>query len=404
MEVFMARQPIFTAEKKIFGYELLFRNGLENIFPGIDGDSATSNLLSNIFFPFDLNEILGGKPGLINFTKKLILQNIPLLLPKEHFIIEVLENIEPGKDVISALTLFKEKGLTIALDDFVYHEKFHPMMELSTIIKFDIKETPLNTLVDIVEQIRSEYDVTMLAEKIETYGEFELAKEMDFTLFQGYFFARPEMLSTKGIASSQITKIELINEVERQELKIDKIVELIKNDAAISFKLLRFMNSAYFARLTPIDTVKEAITYIGTDELRKFIKIVVILDLNSAKPNELVRTCVIRAKMCEKFGGFFNLEFKKDELFTIGLFSLMDAMLDCKMEDILKHINLSDKMQKALLGENKDFNKVLQIIISIDQGDWNNTFFDYISGKAIESKLPDLYLEAVKMANALFTK
>ncbi|MDA3917937.1 MAG: HDOD domain-containing protein [Deltaproteobacteria bacterium] len=401
MEVFMARHPIFTVEKKVFGYELLFRNGIENAFPGIDGNVATSTLLSKIFSPFDFNAILDGKQGLINFTKELILQKIPLLLPKEHFIVEVLENIEPDKDIISALSLFKEKGFAIALDDFVYHKKFHPMMELSTIIKFDIKETSLNNLVDIVEQIKSKYNnLTLLAEKIETYDEFELAKEMDFTLFQGYFFSKPEMLSTKSIASSQITKLELINEMGREELNIEKTEELIKNDAAISFKLLRFINSAYFTRINPIDTVKEAITFIGIDELRKFIKIIVISDLNSGKPNELVRTCLIRANMCEKFGRIFKTDLTEDELFTLGLFSLMDVMLDCKMEDILEYINFSDKMKAALLENNKEFNKILNIVISIDQGNWDNNFFTYISGKPIESKLPDIYLGSVKMANS----
>ena len=182
---------------------------------------------------------------------------------------------------------------------------------------------------------------------------------------------------------------------------MEKIQKLIKNDAAISFKLLKFINSAYFARLTPIDTIKEAITYIGTEELRKFIKIVVLSDLNTDKPNELVRNSVIRAQMCERLGEIFNTDLKKDELFTLGLFSLMDAMLDCTMEDILEHINFSDKMQKALLGEDKEFNKILKIVISIDHGEWDNNFFSYISGKSIESKLPDLYLDSVKMANSL---
>ncbi len=401
MKVFMARQPILTADKNIFGYELLFRNGLENAFPGIDGNVATSNLLSNIFFPFDFNEILGGKHGLINFTKKMILQHIPLLLPKEHFIIEVLEDIEPEENVLSALSLLKERGFSIALDDFIYHKRFHPMMELSSIIKFDIKETPLNALRNIVQQIKADYDITILAEKIETHGEFELAKEIGFTLFQGYFFSKPEMLSSKGIVSSQITKLELINELGKSELNIAKTEEFIKNDAAIAFKLLRFINSAYFARRIPIDTIKDAITFIGTEELRRFINIVVISDLNTDKPNELVRISIIRAKMCERLGGIFNMDLKKDELFTLGLFSLMDAMLDCKMADILKHINFSDKMQEALLGRNRDFNKVLKIVISIDQGDWENNFFPYISGKSIEAKLPDLYLDSVKMANSL---
>jgi len=284
----MARQPVFTAEKQIFGYELLFRDGIENVFPGIDGDVATSNLLSNIFFPFDFNEILGGKPGLVNFPKNLILQNIPLLFPKDHFIIEVLENIEPDNDVISALSLFKEKGLTIALDDFVYHKKFHSIIELSEIIKFDIRMSPLNTLESIIEQIKSKYTITLLAEKIEAYDEFEMAKKMGFDLFQGYFFAKPEMLSTKGIASNKMTKLELINEVRKTEFNLYYIEKLIKNDAAIAFKLLKFINSSLFYRLNPIDTIKEAMTFIGTDELRKFINIVAISDLNTDKPNEFI--------------------------------------------------------------------------------------------------------------------
>lgn len=400
MEVFMARQPVFNLDKTVFGYELLFRNGFENAFPGVDGDSATSSLMSNIFFPFDLDAVLGGKQGLINFTEKLILQKIPLLLPKGNFIIEVLEDIEPSDEVIHSLTQFKEQGFTIALDDFVYHKKFHPMMQLCRIIKFDLKETPLNTLFDIVEYIKENYAIKLLAEKIETHEEYELARKMEFELFQGYFFSRPEMMSTKGIASSQITKLGLIKEFSRSDIDIEKAETLIKNDAAISFKLLKFINSAYFARLNPIDTIKDAITYIGTEELKKFIKIVVMSDLNNEKPNELIRISITRARMCEQLGRVLKTGFSGEELFTLGLFSLMNVLLNCKMEDILIHINFSDRMKDALLGKNSNFNKILNIVISIIEGEWENDFFKAIAGKSIETYLPNIYLESVNMANA----
>ena len=271
MEVFLARQPIFTPKKKLFGYELLFRLGLENAFPDIDGDIATSKVLENTFFSFELKEVLGNKPGLINFTKKLILQQTPLLFPPQHIIIEVLENIEPDKEVIAALELFKKKGFNIALDDFIYHEKYIPMMEVSKIIKFDLIATPLESLTDIVQDIQSNYDITLLAEKVETYEEFELAKKMGFSLFQGYFFSKPEILSTKDISPSHITKLKLINEVGKKDFDLIKIEELIKNDVSVSFKLLKFLNAAYFNRPTPIITIKDAITYLGTVELKKFI-------------------------------------------------------------------------------------------------------------------------------------
>jgi EAL and modified HD-GYP domain-containing signal transduction protein len=401
MEIFVARQPIFTKQKKIFGYELLFRNGLENAFPDIDGDIASSKTLSNIFFSFEIKEILGNKPGLINFTKNLILQKIPLLFSPQHLIIEVLEDIEPDKEIIAALEQIKKRGFIIALDDFIYHEKFRPIMELCKIIKFDLIATPLESLIDFVKDIQS-WDITLLAEKVETYEEFQQAKEMGFKLFQGYFFSKPEVLSKTEIPTSQITKLKLINEVGKKEFDLKKIERLIKKDVSVSYKLLKFINSAYFKRANPINTLKDAITFLGIDELKKFVNIVVISDFCETKPNELIRQSVIRARMCERCGTILKSKFLPEELFTLGLFSFMDALLDRKMEEILEHIIFSKKMRNALLGKDKEFNRISNIIISFEKGDWKNNIFNLISGAQIEAQLPEFYYDSVKMANSFF--
>lgn len=402
MDVFVARQPVFTKARKLFGYELLFRSGLENVFPDVDGDTATSNLLSNFYFPFEFDEILNNKLGLVNFTKKLLIQKIPLFLPKEKFIIEVLEDIEPEDDILSALALLKKKGYTIALDDFVYHPKFDPMVELSKIIKFDVQATPLNSLIPILPIIKSKYPVTFLAEKIETYQEFETAKKMGFTLFQGYFFSRPEMVSTKGLSPNLITKLQLVSQIGLGELDFKKIETFIKNDAAVSFKLLKHINSAYFNRLRPVDTIKDAIAYLGEDELRKFINVVVVSDIGAKKPNELLRISIIRASMCEKFSTVFKTKFTTEELFTLGIFSLMDALLDCEMKDILDQIAFSTKMKAALIGDDREFNRMLAIIVGFEKGNWGNAIFKAIAGSALEEKLPKLYFDSLKMSNAFY--
>jgi EAL and modified HD-GYP domain-containing signal transduction protein len=402
MEIFVARQPIFTTHKKIFGYELLFRNGLENVFPGIDGDIATSNVLSSTFFSFEIKEILGNKPGLINFTRELILQKSPLLFPRQHIIVEVLEDIEPDQEILAALEQIIKKGFNIALDDFVYHEKFRPMMELCKIIKFDLIATPLEILIDIVKDIQSNWDITLLAEKVETYEEFQKAKEMGFTLFQGYFFSKPEVLSKKDISVNKIAKLKLINEVGKKDLNLGKIESLIKKDVSVSYKLLKFINSAYFKRPNPINTLKDAITFLGIDELRKFINVVVVSDFCDTKPNELIRQSVIRARMCELCGSIIKTKFSTEELFTLGLFAFMDALLDRKMENILKHITFSEKIKNALLGNDRGFNKISNIAISFEKGDWKNNFFDIMSGTKIEAKLPMFYFDSVKMANSFF--
>lgn len=403
MDVFVARQPIFTTKKSIFGYELLFRQGLENVFPDIDGDAATSSVLSNTFFSFELNEILCGRPGLINFTRDLILQKTPLLFPQRHIIIEVLENIEPDDDIISVLTVFKKKGYNIALDDFIYHEKFIPMMKLCRIIKFDLLATPLESLTDIVADIRSNYEITLLAEKVETYQEFEIAKEMGFSLFQGYFFSKPEVLTKKEISSNQMTKLNLINEAGRAHPDMEKIASLIRKDVSISFKLLKFINSAYFKRTTPVNTIRDAVTFLGEDELKRFIHVVAVSDLNPDKPNELIRSSIVRARLCELCGSLLKSHFTTDELFTLGLFSSMDAMLDRAMPDILENIRFSDTLKQALLGQDKGFNKILKVVTCFEHGDWKNNLFAVLAGTRIEEKLPQFYFDALKMADAFLS-
>jgi len=395
MEIFVARQPIFTARKTLFGYELLFRQGFENIFPDIDGDTATSSILSNTFFSFEINEITGNRPALINFTKKLILQKTPLLFPPRRIIIEVLENIEPEPKIVAALDEFKSNGFTIALDDFIYHKKFRPMMKLCKIIKFDIIATPLETLENTIKEISTNYNIMLLAEKVETYEEFQLAKQMGFTLFQGYFFAKPEIISKKDIPAVQITRLKLISETGRRDPDLKKIENLIKKDVSVSFKLLKFINSAYFKRPTPINTIKDAITYLGIDELKKFINVIAISELNKGKPNELVRSAVIRARMCEQCADLFTTDFTGEELFTLGLFSVIDAMLDNEMEIILRNIAFSPKIKNALMGRDKNFKKILDIVINFEQGRWDNAFYALMSNTPAEKKLLEFYFDAV---------
>lgn len=404
MDVYVARQPVFNTRKKIFGYELLFRNGFKNAFPDINGDIATSNVLSNTFFSFELKEILGNTPGLINFTKDLILQKTPLLFPPKHIIIEVLENIEPDREILEALKEFKKKGFTIALDDFVYHEKFRSMMELCKIIKFDLIATPLESLAGIIKDIQKNFNITLLAEKVETYEVFEQAKKMGFHLFQGYFFSKPEILSKKEIAPSQIALLKLINEVGQADFDFKHIEDIVRKDVSVSFKLLKFLNSAYFRRPSPVNTIKDALTYLGVNEIRKFIHIVAVSDLGQDKPAELIRSSVIRARMCELCGTVLKTHFSTEELFTLGLFSFMDALLDQPMEDILKTTSFSRKIKTALLQQDKEFTKILNIIISFEQGNWTDKFFTVMSNSPIEKKLPGFYLDAVRMVNSFFNR
>lgn len=178
--------------------------------------------------------------------------------------------------------------------------------------------------------------------------------------------------------------------------------DLIRKDVSLSFKLLKFINSAYFKRPTPINTIKDAITYLGVDELKKFINIATVSDLNADKPNELVRSAMIRARMCELCGTYLKTSFSTEELFTLGLFSHMDAMLDLPMEKILETISLSDKIKAALNRKDTEFKEIIHLVSGFERGDWLKSLDTILSGFPIEDKLPEFYLDAIRMVNAFF--
>ncbi|MDD3816005.1 MAG: EAL domain-containing protein, partial [Desulfocapsaceae bacterium] len=184
MDVFVARQPIFNRHRKIFAYELLFRTGMSNAFPGVDGDEATSSLLSSSFFTVGIEQIASGHKAFVNFTEDMLVRGVPSMFPKDSVVVEVLEDVQPTEEVIGACRELVAKGYTLALDDFVYADNLIPLIENAKIIKVDFRFTPIEQIKEMVETLKN-YSCKLLAEKIETYEEFTLASSMGFVYFQG---------------------------------------------------------------------------------------------------------------------------------------------------------------------------------------------------------------------------
>ncbi len=241
MDVFVARQPIFDTHKKLYAYELLFRTGMTNAFPDMDGETATSSLLSSSFFTVGIEQISGGHRTFINFTEDLLLKGAPTMLPAGNVVVEVLEDVHPTEEVIDSCKSLVAKGYDLALDDFVFTDEWLPLVKIAKVIKIDFRLTPIEEIEKIVAIIK-QYKCKLLAEKIETYDEFQQALDMGFVYFQGYFFAKPEILKNKDIPSSQLTLLQLITEVNRTEFDVTTLERLINQDVSVSFKLLKYLN------------------------------------------------------------------------------------------------------------------------------------------------------------------
>ena len=399
MEVYVARQPIFNKNKKLFGYELLFREGLSNAFPDIDGDTATSKLLSNSFFSIGMNQLTSGKTAFINFPQSLLLNKIPMMFPSEKMTVEILEDVDPNERVIRACADIAAAGYSLALDDFVFKSDLQPLIELADIIKIDFMLTPIDEIKKMVNRFKGNH-IKLLAEKIETYENFEEALSMGFMYFQGYFFSKPEIISGKEIAPSKIILLQIVGEANRENCSFEKLEILMDKDVSISYKLLRYINSAFFERACEIATIKHAIVLLGETEIKRFISMVATAELASDKPEALVRTSITRARFCELLGLHSQNGVDISELFLTGLFSLIDAMLDNKMENIMQTLPLSKNIKQALLEEKGDLADYLKLVSSYESANWE-TFSSIISKINVsEKKIPEIYQDAVKWADS----
>jgi c-di-GMP-related signal transduction protein len=396
MDVFVARQPIFRENKQVFAYELLFRSGMANAFPGIDGGAATSSLLSSSFFTVGIEHISGGKVVFINFTEELLLRGTPTLFPESQVVVEILEDVHPTSEVIAACQALYRKGYILALDDFVFHANLQPLIDIAQIIKIDFRLTPLAEIAAMLSQLQGS-KCEFLAEKVETHEEFMAAKALGFRYFQGYFFAKPEILKNKEISPSQLTIMQLIYEVNRAESQLKKLEELINQDVSLSYKLINYLNSAYFGRLQPVSSIRQAIAYLGDRGIRMFVSLMVASRLVDNKPDELLRTSAIRAKFLEQLAS--ELAMDSGELFMLGLFSLLDAMLDNSMEYLVGQLPLTAEVSDALVKRTGRLAPYLRLAEYFETCNWGAVDSQLAVLNISSAKLQDFYINAVRLAD-----
>ncbi len=399
MDIYVARQPIFDKNRKVFAYELLFRHSMENYMPKVDGDSATSSVLSSSFLNLGLESLSGGRNVFINFTKNLILNLIPLMFPAKDTIVEILETIEPTPDVIEACKTLKKKGYTLALDDYVFDSVHNAFLEVADIVKVDFMGVSLDEIRNKVSGLPSR--IRLLAEKIETWEEFRAAIDMGFTLFQGYFFCKPEVVKGREVPATSMALLGIMKEVNNRDLDFEKVTDKISKDVAISYKLLRYINSAFFKRVNEITSIKNALVYLGQDELRRFMSVILMSNLAGSTTPELAIASCIRARFCERLGDYGKKTQAHQELFTFGLFSLIDAILDQPMEKIMENLPLSDTIRDALVNQKGLLSDYLKLVVAFEKGEWKRLDSQARSIGVEAEMLPVLYTESVAWADAL---
>jgi EAL and modified HD-GYP domain-containing signal transduction protein len=404
VDVFVARQPIFDREQRVFGYELLFRSCLNNAYDGTEGTQATAQVITTSFFSLGVGRILGGKRAFINFNRDLLVGECASILPSDLAVVEVLETVEPDEQVMVACKHLKERGYLLVLDDFVFQERLAPLAELADIIKVDFLAT------EEAERRRlawryGAHGVKLLAEKVETQEQFRQAYQMGYSYFQGYFFARPTIIAGREIPAFKVHYLQILKEINLPEMDYQRLENVIKQEVSLSYKLLRFINSAAFGWRRRVESIKQALVLLGEVEIRKFVSLVALPLLAQDKPEELVVNAVVRARFCESIAPQVGLTRRKADLFFLGMLSLLGAIVDRPLEELLAEISLAPDVREALLVDSGGRNVlgwVLTLVRSYEAADWET-----LAQAAGQLGLPtevilDLYLDSVHWADSVF--
>lgn len=369
MFAYIARQAILNRDKELYAYELLFRDGEKNCFPNIPPDEATSKILTDSHLDLGLEDISANKPVFINFHQDTLLYRFPTSLDPKKVVIEVVETVNPTAELVHACKTIKELGYTIALDDHDFDPQWEAFLPFTDIIKVDIVECDEQTLRKNLRKYRDS-KIQLVAEKIETMDDFEKYRNMGFDYFQGYFFAKPEVMKQKKLPTSKLSLIELIGSSSAVEFDVNKVSAIIERDVSLSYKLLRFINNPMVNKSNEISNLRHALNYMGQVEVKKFIALLALANLGDNKPFELIHLSLIRAKFCELVADAKSLANNPPVGFLVGLFSLLDALLDQPMEEIVEKLPIGKSIKVALCGGGNELNSFLALIRAFELGTW----------------------------------
>jgi len=367
-QVFVGRQPILDRNLKTCAYELLFRPGMQHEATFPDGDCATAQVIHNTLMEVGLHDLVGRHTAFINFTRSTLLGDFARLLPNDQVVLEILEDVEIDDELILGVKTLAAEGYVFALDDYKHEPEWEPLLALASIIKYDITVTPMETISNELDYIRH-HDVKLLAEKVETKEEYEFFRDLGFDYFQGYFFAKPTIIQRDKLPDSQSALVRLLGRLQDPSIDMKEAELLVSHNVSLSFKILRYINSAAFSFTRKIDSIHQAITYFGLKQLKNWACVMAMTEIDN-KPSELMRVGLARARMCELIAEQTGRK-DGDSYFMVGLFSVLNVLMDCSMSQILDQLSVSDKVETALLYRDGEIGAALTCSVACESGRLN---------------------------------
>jgi c-di-GMP-related signal transduction protein len=381
----VARQPILTLTQRVFGYELLFRDGSKNSFPASVATEDASRYVLDRSFLEGFDVLCDSRLAFVNCTREVLLAEFVTLLPPDRTVVEVLETVPADKEVATCCRRLKEAGYLIALDDYVTGDPRESLIEFADIIKLDIRSTSSEQM-GAIEKFYRKSGCRFLAEKVESREEFEATRNIGCVYFQGYFFHKPEIQRSRQIPANHLNYIRLLQSASRTVIDMREIEDILKCEPSLCYSLLRYLNSATFGFSCGISSVRHALSLLGENDTRRWMRLVALLAAGQNKPSDLTLSALVRARFCELVAP--DLGEPEPDLFMMGLMSLVDAILEIPMSRVLETITLDSEIQLALVGKTSRLSSMYRIMLAQESGDWKS-----VSELAKQMRLDKLGIE-----------
>jgi len=394
---FVARQPILDLRGRIHGYELLYRKGTETAFFG-DCELASRTVLDDTVL-FGLERFTGGSRAFINCTSETLTEDLVSVLPSDMAVLELLETVEPSTDLLAACVNLKAHGFKFALDDFVWEPKFIPLVELADYIKVDFLATGAAARQELIRQLKGKR-VALLAEKVETVEEYKQACLEGFSLFQGYYFCRPELVRNRKVPSNHFAHFEILHLLQADPIDWDKLSHAVRRDESLTYRLLRLINSVGYAVREDIKSVRSALVLLGEEAFRRVATLAIATELNTGRPPEILKMAMVRARFCELAAVL--CAFSANEQYLLGMLSLLSAMLAVPMEELTPSLPLRREIREALQGTANREGRMLEWLKGHECGDWVSCEAILESNGLRQEQVSKCYTEAVFWAESQF--
>jgi c-di-GMP-related signal transduction protein len=402
-EIMVSRQPIFNKKKDVFAYELMFKSDLPGSIKSIKdrkaaGDDSSLTAIDSLLVN-GLKRLSTGKRVVIHFNHQTLLSEFPLIFPSDLLGIEIREDADPENKVTEVVKKMKKAGYLVLVTERVYNEGEINLVKMADIIGVDFHSQGIQKRDSVLDG--SPIPPRFLARGIENSSDFELAAEAGYHYFQGDFFSKEDMIPCRQIPSYKLNLMRILKEITKPSVQFDKIEKILQKDVSLTYKLLRFVNSAFFGLKTTVQSIRHALTLLGETEVRKFLSFIVLSSIGTDKPQELIRITIIRARFCESIAS--ELDFKSDlsNFFLMGMFSMVNAFLDRPMDEILADLPLASPVKTALLGKPNHFRDVLNLVKDYERGNWVHLQQMTQQLKIKEKKVAALYLDAVEWGTLL---